>query len=653
MGWPLNDPPAPDDPALTLANALQRRVAGCERLLSAAPEFALSRWNEKRQSFVDTEDRSPGPHLVNTATACLSIGRTANLFAPDQLERFAYHKSPVEMAKFFGPDGFRGDGFRSKDEKDATPYSTAMPLLAVGAFVDRKAKPKVEFEEGERAAFEQDVKYLIDDHLAKWVVNDVGNYDHAFFAVTALEAVEQLGPVVGVDHKRIAEVSAAVVRRLEKELYSQLSFALAKMTPHLDAATFIMSFCAVADRGTALTDLPDDVFDVALDAIMALQDPATGMWDTSSPLVGTESGRVGCSSLELAGRLLRLERMAPRFERTYPQFDRLLKTLEAGFDPSKPGQGWAVDVRRTGRQRQTWYGFYAFEFIALFASSLRALGADVVLRGYSVRRGRPKVSWEDLGEYHGFKQRVDDDVLGPRLGKSAAVRKSSMIMFGPPGTGKTTIAHAIAGKLGWNLVELGPGDFLARGTEGIFAQTDAVFQRLVLLDDVVVLFDEVDEMVISRDQNADKLSKFLTTYMLPWLQQLRSKNTIIFIFATNHIEVFDSAIKRVGRFDLVLPIGPPVEKERVRVVKGMLKADEIDVDDDTLAAVCEGAVDRTSAGEIAAALSRGVVLEGGRRRQKRAADAILKDLNPERLAASAEEWETFLVHRDFYRLSDD
>jgi SpoVK/Ycf46/Vps4 family AAA+-type ATPase len=145
-------------------------------------------------------------------------------------------------------------------------------------------------------------------------------------------------------------------------------------------------------------------------------------------------------------------------------------------------------------------------------------------------------------------------------------------LFGPPGTGKTSIATSLAREVKWKFIEIGPGDFLVNGMDGIFAQGDIIFQRLLLLDEIVVLFDEIDELVKNRsDDEKDKLSRFLTTYMLPWLQRLRDKQTIIFIFATNHIEVFDPAIKRIGRFDLIISVGPPIHEQRMKVLRAVRK----------------------------------------------------------------------------------
>jgi SpoVK/Ycf46/Vps4 family AAA+-type ATPase len=75
---------------------------------------------------------------------------------------------------------------------------------------------------------------------------------------------------------------------------------------------------------------------------------------------------------------------------------------------------------------------------------------------------------------------------------------------------------------------------------------------------IVVLLDEFDELVQDRDQSdAESSSRFLTTAMLPKIAELADRRRIVYLLATNHIERFDDAISRAGRFDLVIPVLPP------------------------------------------------------------------------------------------------
>ena len=82
-------------------------------------------------------------------------------------------------------------------------------------------------------------------------------------------------------------------------------------------------------------------------------------------------------------------------------------------------------------------------------------------------------------------------------------------------------------------------------------------------EQLVVLFDEFDEMVRNRADSGEILSRFLTTAMLPKLAKINKERRILFIVATNYINSFDVAISRPGRFDLVLQMMPPLAREKL------------------------------------------------------------------------------------------
>jgi hypothetical protein len=147
----------------------------------------------------------------------------------------------------------------------------------------------------------------------------------------------------------------------------------------------------------------------------------------------------------------------------------------------------------------------------------------------------------------------------------------SAILFGPPGTSKTTIAKAIAGAVGWEYVELHASDFVAEGLPNVQHTADLIFRKLMQLDHAVVLFDEVDELVRERDAGSDAFGRFLTTSMLPKIAELWKARKILYFVATNHIKYFDRAITRSERFDAVLFVSPPAfdtkRKEVLRILR--------------------------------------------------------------------------------------
>jgi len=131
------------------------------------------------------------------------------------------------------------------------------------------------------------------------------------------------------------------------------------------------------------------------------------------------------------------------------------------------------------------------------------------------------------------------------------------ILFGPPGTSKTTLSQFIADAIGWDFLELHASDFVADGLPNVQKTANTIFEELKELDRTVILFDEIDELVRTRTAEHDAFGRFLTTSMLPKLAELWTARKVIYFIATNHIEFFDPAITRAQRFDAVIRVPPP------------------------------------------------------------------------------------------------
>jgi predicted ATPase len=144
----------------------------------------------------------------------------------------------------------------------------------------------------------------------------------------------------------------------------------------------------------------------------------------------------------------------------------------------------------------------------------------------------------------------------------------SVILFGPPGTGKTTLVSALADAIGWKYVELHPSHFVSEGLPNVQHTADVIFSQLMELDHTVILFDEIDELVREREMEVDQFGRFLTTSMLPRLAELWKARKVIYFVATNHIEFFDRAITRSERFDAVVFLSPPTfEAKKIQILK--------------------------------------------------------------------------------------
>lgn len=137
----------------------------------------------------------------------------------------------------------------------------------------------------------------------------------------------------------------------------------------------------------------------------------------------------------------------------------------------------------------------------------------------------------------------------------------AIVLFGPPGTGKTTFAKAVASRLNWPFVEVFParlsGD--SRGLAGALRET---FTKISELDNVVVFIDEVEEIASHRKGEPPAPTQGVTNELLKLIPMFREGRGRLLIVATNFIRALDAAFLRHGRFDYVIPIGLPDEDAR-------------------------------------------------------------------------------------------
>jgi MoxR-like ATPase len=214
--------------------------------------------------------------------------------------------------------------------------------------------------------------------------------------------------------------------------------------------------------------------------------------------------------------------------------------------------------------------------VMVFLSSFVRLVDEVLDRSAAKELGVPPYSPSDFLRKISYPetlgQIIKAHVIEPIKRNNSELASYSMILYGPPGTSKTTIAKKLAQDLLWPLLIVNQSDFLNRGLDNIDAEADRIFRLAYYLKNVVLLFDEVEELVVDRaGTNTDKLSRLLTTSMLPRIHSLRDRSRVVFIFATNHVETIDNAASRLGRFDIIHCVMPPSSAERAAMLDSLLE----------------------------------------------------------------------------------
>jgi SpoVK/Ycf46/Vps4 family AAA+-type ATPase len=195
-----------------------------------------------------------------------------------------------------------------------------------------------------------------------------------------------------------------------------------------------------------------------------------------------------------------------------------------------------------------------------------------------------------------LKEVFENRLLLPQVQKESAIKAQfskklensssslpelySAILFGPPGTAKTTICTSAATYLGYNFVTIDTASFLLDGLENIASRMTYIFERLKVLEKTIILFDEIEEFCLDRENpNLSMESRMLTTAMLTQLNDLRRQQASIFIVATNRLRSFDAAVTRPGRFDMLLFVGTPNLSARNKRLISKLSLTRLNLDE--------------------------------------------------------------------------
>lgn len=201
--------------------------------------------------------------------------------------------------------------------------------------------------------------------------------------------------------------------------------------------------------------------------------------------------------------------------------------------------------------------------------------------------------WDRIAGMAREKELIERRVILPlaepeRARAHGVVPARAIALFGPPGTGKTTFARGIASRLGWPFVELFASR-LADEPSGLAGALREVFARLNELERVVVFMDEVEEIAPAREHVAATPVHGVTNELLKLIPQFRERDTRLLVAATNSVRSLDPAFLRPGRFDYLIPVGPPDAGARGAIwTRFVAVGERDDVDLDRLVATSAG-----------------------------------------------------------------
>jgi SpoVK/Ycf46/Vps4 family AAA+-type ATPase len=185
------------------------------------------------------------------------------------------------------------------------------------------------------------------------------------------------------------------------------------------------------------------------------------------------------------------------------------------------------------------------------------------------------LTFEDVVGLDAVKQQIRRKIIAPfqKPGLFAAFRKRSgggVMMYGPPGCGKTMLARATAGEAGAHFVSVAITDILDKFIGESERKLAQAFAQARARKPAVLFFDELEALASRRRGTADNGAPLVSTFLSEMDGFAGDADGVLVLAATNTPWAVDSAFRRPGRFDRVLFVPPPDQPARLAILTARL-----------------------------------------------------------------------------------
>ena len=202
----------------------------------------------------------------------------------------------------------------------------------------------------------------------------------------------------------------------------------------------------------------------------------------------------------------------------------------------------------------------------------------------------PNVSWEQIGGLDELKQKlieaVDWPLSHPKIfSRMGITPPKGILLYGPPGCGKTLLARAVANESKANFISIKGPELLSKYVGESEKAIREIFRKARMAAPCIIFFDEFDSIAPSRGRYTSDsgVSEKVLSQFLTELDGLEVNKDIVVIAATNRPDILDPALIRPGRIDRILLVPAPKEDGRFEILKifteGMPITNDFDLKD--------------------------------------------------------------------------
>jgi transitional endoplasmic reticulum ATPase len=198
----------------------------------------------------------------------------------------------------------------------------------------------------------------------------------------------------------------------------------------------------------------------------------------------------------------------------------------------------------------------------------------------------PDVKWSDVGGLEEVKQELREAVEWPikfpqSFAKMGIKPPKGVLIFGPPGCGKTLIAKAIANESEANFISVKGPEILSKWVGESEKGMRQIFKKAKQSAPTIVFFDEVDAITSMRGLEVGaRVGERVLNQLLTELDGIEELHNVMIIAATNRPDLIDTALLRPGRFDKVLLVPAPDDDARLEIFKVHTREMPLDEDVD-------------------------------------------------------------------------
>ena len=210
----------------------------------------------------------------------------------------------------------------------------------------------------------------------------------------------------------------------------------------------------------------------------------------------------------------------------------------------------------------------------------------------------PDVSWDDVGGLDEIKRTLREAIEWPlkysELFKQADTHPPKGVMlYGPPGSGKTLVAKAVAKESGVNFISIKGPELLSKWIGESERGVREIFKKARMASPCVLFLDEIDSLAPTRGSAGDShVAERVVSQLLTEMDGIEELRGVMVLAATNRPDMVDPALRRPGRFDVMLELPRPDAASRKAIFQVHTGSKPLaeDVDLDALVVSTEGRV---------------------------------------------------------------